>query len=332
MGKGILNNRLYIGKAAWNRSQWMRDPDSKRYTYRVRPKDEWVEVAAPELWIVDDALWQKAQARAITAAMTHGAESRRNVGKYLLSGFVKCAVCGGNYIKATHSYRCGTHRNRGEVACTNTRGITVSKLDRAVIAAIRERLYTPENLRTVIEYVRDELMTLARQEAKPTDQTKALREVDQEIEHIKEAVKLGKATDSLMEMLEDADRRRKALLAGQEAPRPEDTQARLERVLADLPARVQACLQDLETLLSVKQVERGRVILGNLITEIRIHPDGTAEICGDLQKVLSLVSREKFTLVAGGGGFEPPLTGSEPVVLPLDDPPACKYPSQAHSL
>src|SRR5579862_9074452 len=26
--------------------------------------------------------------------------------------------------------------------------------------------------------------------------------------------------------------------------------------------------------------------------------------------------------LAGGGGFEPPLTGPEPVVLPLDDPPA----------
>ncbi len=73
-------------------------------------------------------------------------------------------------------------------------------------------------------------------------------------------------------------------------------------MLADLPARVQACLQDLETLLSVKQIEGGRAILGNLITEIRIHPDGTAEICGDLQGVLSLVTREKFTLLAGGGG------------------------------
>lgn len=135
-----------------------------------------------------------------------------------MSGFVKCAVCGGNYIKATCSYRCGTHRNRGEMACTNTRGITVDKLDRAVIAAIRQRMYTPENLRTVIEYVRDELMTMARHEAKPTDQTKALREVEQEIEHIKQAVKFGKATDALLEMLEDADRRRKALIAGQEAP------------------------------------------------------------------------------------------------------------------
>jgi hypothetical protein len=25
--------------------------------------------------------------------------------------------------------------------------------------------------------------------------------------------------------------------------------------------------------------------------------------------------------LAGGGGFEPPLTGPEPVVLPLNDPP-----------
>src|SRR5712692_8391241 len=49
---------------------------------------------------------------------------------------------------------------------------------------------------------------------------------------------------------------------------------------------------------------------------------------GDLQGVLSLVSREKFTLVAGGGGFEPPLTGSEPVVLPLDDPPAPLLPHE----
>ncbi len=173
-------------------------------------------------------------------------------------------------------------------------------MDRAIIGAIREHLYTPENLRTVIEYVRDELLALAKQEAKPTDQIKALREVEREVEHIKQAVRMGKATESLLEMLEEADRRRKALVTDRDGPSREDTQAKLERLLADLPARVQACLEDLEALLSVKQIERGRAILGNLITEIRIHPDGMAEICGDLQGVLSLVSREKFTLVVPG--------------------------------
>src|SRR5207245_8110237 len=36
----------------------------------------------------------------------------------------------------------------------------------------------------------------------------------------------------------------------------------------------------------------------------------------------------KYNPMAGGGGFEPPLTGSEPVVLPLDDPPAPILPNQ----
>lgn len=48
-----------------------------------------------------------------------------------------------------------------------------------------------------------------------------------------------------------------------------------------MPARVQASLADLEALLGVQQVERGRAFLDNLITEIRTHPDGTAEIFGD---------------------------------------------------
>ncbi len=32
-----------------------------------------------------------------------------------------------------------------------------------------------------------------------------------------------------------------------------------------------------------------------------------------------------FNSLAGGGGFEPPLTGPEPVVLPLDDPPPAAH-------
>src|SRR5437870_760581 len=47
-------------------------------------------------------------------------------------------------------------------------------------------------------------------------------------------------------------------------------------------------------------------------------------------RMVATLPRDKFedpaiagsSNLAGGGGFEPPLTGSEPVVLPLDDPPA----------
>ncbi len=39
-------------------------------------------------------------------------------------------------------------------------------------------------------------------------------------------------------------------------------------------------------------------------------------------KTMSEPAGRQASRMAGGGGFEPPLTGPEPVVLPLDDPPA----------
>ncbi len=94
-------------------------------------------------------------------------------------------------------------------------------------------------------------------------------------------------------MLEDAEHRRTAVLGGGAVPSREDVQAKLERILADLPARVQAYMADLETLLSVQQIDRGRAILGQLITEIQVHPDGTVDLCGNLEGALALVSRER---------------------------------------
>jgi hypothetical protein len=40
------------------------------------------------------------------------------------------------------------------------------------------------------------------------------------------------------------------------------------------------------------------------------------------------LGRPESKTLAGGGGFEPPLTGPEPVVLPLDDPP--EYVKRSH--
>ncbi len=301
--KGILNNTLYVGRQVWNRSRWLRDPDTKGYTYRVRPTGEWVESDVPELRIVDQDLWDRAHVRLALHDVAH-ANGRQNVGKYLLSGFIRCAECGGSYIKTNHSYRCGQHRNRGNRACTNNLGVTTAKLECIVLQALREHLYSPANLKVLVAHVRDELIARAKQEARPvpSDEVRAtqLREVEREINHIRAAVRMGKATETLLDMLEDAERRRKALQGAQDAPgRTVDVRARLERVLAELPERVQAYLEDLERLLAQQRVEEGKHILAALGTEILIRADGTAEIRGDLCKALVLVSgRQRESVVS----------------------------------
>ncbi len=58
-----------------------------------------------------------------------------------------------------------------------------------------------------------------------------------------------------------------------------------------LPSRTDAgdhpYLEDLETLLARKQIERGKDILASLATEVLIHPD-EIEIRGDLRRALGV--------------------------------------------
>ena len=103
LAKGILYNRLYVGKQLWNRSRWLKDPDTKKQEYRIRPKEEWVETEAPELRIVPQALWEKAHVRLVLQELGSQANPQRHVGKYLLSGFVRCAVCDGAFVKVNHA-------------------------------------------------------------------------------------------------------------------------------------------------------------------------------------------------------------------------------------
>ena len=48
-GSGLLCNELYIGRQIWNRSQWIKDPDTGKRKRINRPTDEWILEERPEL-------------------------------------------------------------------------------------------------------------------------------------------------------------------------------------------------------------------------------------------------------------------------------------------
>src|SRR5437773_12141924 len=67
------------------------------------------------------------------------------------------------------------------------------------------------------------------------------------------------------------------------------------------------------------------------LNDFRWWPQRDSNPCFSLERAVSWASRRwgqlnawpepTTNLLAGGGGFEPPLRGPEPRVLPLDDPP-----------
>src|SRR5581483_11080625 len=59
----ILRNERYAGLWIWNRTRFLKDPDTGRRRPVPRPRDEWVRQERPELRIVDSELWQAVQER-----------------------------------------------------------------------------------------------------------------------------------------------------------------------------------------------------------------------------------------------------------------------------
>ena len=51
-GIGVLNNETYVGQVVWNRTQWLKDPDTGKRIWRLRPESEWLRAERPDLRIV----------------------------------------------------------------------------------------------------------------------------------------------------------------------------------------------------------------------------------------------------------------------------------------
>jgi len=155
----VLYRDLYRGLIVWNRTQ-------KRNRWgQAKPHDraasERVEVSAPALRIVDDALWQGVHARLEGARAiylrgtngrlwgrpTSGIESR-----YLLAGLARCGACGGSLVvrsrvhgspgarRRVAFYACSSFHHRGAAVCGNSLEMRLEAADEAVLTAFEQHL------------------------------------------------------------------------------------------------------------------------------------------------------------------------------------------------
>ena len=140
-GTGILNNVLYIGQMVWNRQRYIKDPNTGKRVTRMNDEAQWVRQSVPDLRIIDQELWDAAKARQKTLDRTMKGLHHNNRPRYLLSGLIKCGVCGGGYTKVnTTHYGCAAYRNKGQSVCTNNRTIRRDLLESHVLSALQTRL------------------------------------------------------------------------------------------------------------------------------------------------------------------------------------------------
>lgn len=104
-GSGILRNERYVGRFAWNKTQWKKDPDSGRRICFARGKDEIEECYLPELAIVDDLVWHQTKRRLDATTKANAKDGRTGKRKYkfkyAISSLFKCP-CGAWYLSLIH--------------------------------------------------------------------------------------------------------------------------------------------------------------------------------------------------------------------------------------
>ncbi|WP_426291590.1 recombinase family protein [Sphingomonas sp. TWP1-3-1] len=319
---GILNNPLYAGRLVWGRRQWRKNPDSEKRErrYRLRDRTEWVEVAVPELRIVDDALFDAAHAeierrkRAPQAASPAGGTRAR----HLLSGLIRCSCCGANYtISGKDYYRCAGQKERG--TCGNRVSVRKGPLETATLAILQEHLLTDEHVRLFIEEFERELQRLTRQDTGRHDAAQQrLRQVTTELENLYQNLLAGLATPALRAMI--AEREAEKVLLETSAGAVADSKP--TAILLPHPVLVEQFRSKVASLrqslddASIRT--EAAAVLSTLIESVTIFPDEPggpeAEVVAKVSDLLTWATNDNAArkggdcssmAVVAGTGFEP---------------------------
>ncbi len=145
---GILLNELYAGRLVWNRVRMLKDPDTGKRISRVNPLEEWKRAEVPHLAIVDAEIFDAAQTR--KADRSHAAPHCYRKGKYLLSGLLKCGLCGGGMSVKDRDHgrirvQCSVRRESG--TCDNRRVLYLDEIEASVLSGLKRHLKAPHLLK-----------------------------------------------------------------------------------------------------------------------------------------------------------------------------------------
>ncbi len=111
--------------------------------------------------------------------------------RYLLSGVLKCAQCGGNLIVVGKDrFSCSTRRRHG--TCTNALTITRQSIESRVLTGLKERLITPELLEIFVKEFQAEYARLRSEAISTRDRTaRHIADIEKKIKSIMVAIEDG---------------------------------------------------------------------------------------------------------------------------------------------
>mgnify|MGYP001259338170 CR=1 FL=1 len=302
--RAMLRNERYVGRVIWNRSEWVKDPDTGKRLRRERPPSEWIIHQDESQRIVSDELWQRVQRRIQRTSENGHWGTTRGKPKFLLSGLLRCERCGAHYVIANrHEYGCSGYIDGR--ACENGIRVRREVIEEKILGPIRRELLAPERVaRMAREMERYFLERLQAVQDRAAEKPKELQEIEARLARLRERLAKGDPDmepDELQAAIERAEAKRRELLQARPGAHPS------AKVLSMLPKAAELYRRQIAEGLGgdARAAAKARVILREMFNgriDLRPEPDGTLWAVGSVQPgaMLQVVGNR------GSGGVIPP--------------------------
>ena len=260
----LLTNEAYTGIAVWGRTskgEKVQDP--------VRVEGAWPALVSRELF---DAVQEAMRERAPKVQ-----RPARVGSKFLLSGLLKCGVCGRPYrAQGAKSgqfayYICGTLFTEGAGTCS-ARYLNAPRLETFVVEKIRERILTEETIVALVTLVAEEIDAMAGELSCRLEVIEAeLGDVRKRLERLYEALETSELTLEVLSPRIFSLRHREEQL---EAAR-EDAASQLEQRRVELPTteEIKEYVADFRDFLKEGTIPECKALIRNFVEGIEINGD-----------------------------------------------------------
>jgi len=260
----LLTNEAYTGTAVWGRTvKGAKNPDP------VRVEGAWPALVSRELF---DAVQQAMRDRAPKVRRPASVGS-----KFLLSGLLRCGVCGRPYTgQGAKSgrfayYVCGTLHREGAGTC-EARYLSAPRVEAFVVEKIRERILTEATIIELVTLVAEEIDALAGELAGRLAAVDAeLADVRQRLDRLYEALETSALTlEALSPRILSLRHREEHLGAARE-----EAARQLEQRRVELPTteEIKGYVADFRVFLQEGTIPERKALIRNFVESIEVAGD-----------------------------------------------------------
>ena len=287
----LLTNEAYTGTAVWGRTgkgEKAQDP--------VRVEGAWPALVSRELF---DAVQQAMRDRAPKVQRPGRVGS-----KFLLSGLLKCGVCGRPYSgQGAKSgqygyYICGTLFREGAGACS-ARYLNAPRVEDFIVEKIRERVLTEETIVELVTLVAEEIDAMASELAGRLEVIDAeLLDVRKRLERLYDAIETSELTLEVLSPRIFSLRHREEQLEAAS----EDVESQLEQRRVELPTteEIKGYVADFREFLQEGTFPERKSLIRNFVESINVVGDEAT-----LTYTIPISQSTPKTAVLVGGRPEP---------------------------